>query len=160
MSKWVNRSFNLSKSLIHSFLGKKRAISSENRWANSQPCLFLYKGNFLWHPYQRALKGQTIFYYYFYFFVALGLYCIHLTKENPSIGPFCSLPHFVKLSVPTNRFIIYIYILTFFGISVLVPTLVFQYQPKFDVQVSACMETVYPRKQFILETVYPRNSLS
>ena len=27
----------LSKLLIHSFLGKKRAICSENRWANSQP---------------------------------------------------------------------------------------------------------------------------
>ena len=99
-------------------------------------------------PLPACLKGTNNFYYYFYFFVApkaLGLYCIHLTKENPSIGPFCSLPHFVKLSVPTNRFIIYIYS-TFFGISVLVSILVFQYQPKFDVQVSACMETVYPRK--------------
>ena len=29
----------LSKSLIRSFLGKKRAIRSENWWANSQPWL-------------------------------------------------------------------------------------------------------------------------
>ena len=28
----------LSESLICSFLGKKRAICSENRWANCQPC--------------------------------------------------------------------------------------------------------------------------
>ena len=28
----------LSESLICSFLGKKRAIRSEIRWANSQPC--------------------------------------------------------------------------------------------------------------------------
>ena len=29
----------LSKSLIRSFLGKKQAIRSEIKWANSQPCL-------------------------------------------------------------------------------------------------------------------------
>ena len=28
----------LSKSLIHSFLGKKREIRMEIQWANSQPC--------------------------------------------------------------------------------------------------------------------------
>ena len=37
----------LSESLIHSFLGKKRAIRSENWWAKSQPCflvsVFFYK---------------------------------------------------------------------------------------------------------------------
>ena len=30
----------LRESLICSFLGKKRAICSENRWVNSQPCKF------------------------------------------------------------------------------------------------------------------------
>ena len=29
-----------SELLIRSFLGKKRPIRSENRWANSQPCIF------------------------------------------------------------------------------------------------------------------------
>ena len=29
----------LSESLIRSFLGKKQAFRSENRWANSQPCI-------------------------------------------------------------------------------------------------------------------------
>ena len=38
ISQWVNRLICLSESLIHSFLGKKRAIRSENQWANSQPC--------------------------------------------------------------------------------------------------------------------------
>ena len=31
----------MSESLISSFLGKKQAIHSENRWTNSQPCSFL-----------------------------------------------------------------------------------------------------------------------
>ena len=31
----------LSESLIRSFFRKKRAIGSENRWANSQPCFFV-----------------------------------------------------------------------------------------------------------------------
>ena len=41
MSKWVNRSFFLSESLICSFLDKKRAIRSKIKWANSQPCQFV-----------------------------------------------------------------------------------------------------------------------
>ena len=32
----------LSESLIRSFLGKKRAIRSENRWAKSQPCFQIF----------------------------------------------------------------------------------------------------------------------
>ena len=32
----------LSESLICSFLGKKQAICSEIRWANSQPCIFCF----------------------------------------------------------------------------------------------------------------------
>ena len=37
--KWANEwiACFLSESFIRSFLGKKRAIRSENRWANSQP---------------------------------------------------------------------------------------------------------------------------
>ena len=38
MSKRVNCSF-FCKLLIRSFLGKKWVIRSENRWANSQPCM-------------------------------------------------------------------------------------------------------------------------
>ena len=39
--KWANERIAcfFSKSLIRSFLGKKRAIRSENWWANSQPWL-------------------------------------------------------------------------------------------------------------------------
>ena len=36
-NEWITRF--LSESLIRSFFGKKRAIHSENRWANSQPCV-------------------------------------------------------------------------------------------------------------------------
>ena len=39
MSKWENRSFFLSESLICSFLDKKQAICLEIKWANSQPCI-------------------------------------------------------------------------------------------------------------------------
>ena len=38
MSKWENRSFFLSESLMCSFLDKKQAICLEIKWANSQPC--------------------------------------------------------------------------------------------------------------------------
>ena len=37
----------LSEKLISSFLGKKQVIRSENRWANSQPCLQT-TWNFFW----------------------------------------------------------------------------------------------------------------
>ena len=38
MSEWANCRVFFSKSLIWSFLGKKRAIRLENQLANSQPC--------------------------------------------------------------------------------------------------------------------------
>ena len=41
-NEWMSESLIfLSKSLIRSFLDKKRAIRSEIKWANSQPCLEL-----------------------------------------------------------------------------------------------------------------------
>ena len=38
-NEWIARF--LRESLIRSFFRKKRAIGSENRWANSQPCFFV-----------------------------------------------------------------------------------------------------------------------
>ena len=43
MSKWVKRLFFLSESLIRSFLGKKRAICSENQMSESSPAVGPYR---------------------------------------------------------------------------------------------------------------------
>ena len=53
----------LSESLIHSFLGKKRVLRSENRWANFQPCLTLPAGPASLHRRtgSKIIKGNAWF---------------------------------------------------------------------------------------------------
>ena len=47
-NEWMSESLIfLSESLIRSFLDKKRAILSENKWANSQPWFFAVSRDFL-----------------------------------------------------------------------------------------------------------------
>ena len=70
---WANRSF------AH-FWAKKGAIRLENRWANSQPCIFLS-----FYIYLRNLHTVLLFRYFYYFIelsVSLILFLLYSTFSH------------------------------------------------------------------------------
>ena len=62
MSQWANRSFFWANRSFAHFFAKKRAIHSENRWMNSQPCFWPFFGfpDLLCYPYLMWFIGWSV----------------------------------------------------------------------------------------------------
>ena len=98
----------LSESLIRSFFRKQTAIRSENRWANSQPCLFhsLFPLSFtfsIFLSYLNIYIFQSLFFYFSIHVLRLNVLFTHacslLLSYHFMMLPFISVSFSVSLSL-------------------------------------------------------------
>ena len=96
-------------------------------------------------PLLACLKGTNNFLLLFLFFCSSWFVLYSLDKRKSFHRSFLFSTSLCKIKC-ANKSLHYLHIQYLFWYFCTSTYTVFQYKPKFDVQVSACMETVYPRK--------------